>query len=583
MPFRPSTPTSRVLACVVCVTLAGVCWLGAPRLAAAEDLAAVLARPVSPGSVALLAEHATQPAAQKRLIEAVKHEDPAVRAVAARVAFVTMSKGAASALISAVAKEEHVHTGAEQVRALMALLGAPGDTIVINAVKRLGGPAAIAMADSLARARPEDIPRNLPVLIAATPKFDIPELGAALAMASVQHPTHAKDIVEAVLAAKSDGLWKTVLDRLKLTGRRVTPAAVLAGLTAAEESQRVRMLWYVVSLLGEGAPLPAEVIAAAAPRPIPANGANPANAAPAGAADLTWEAFARELFARQRGTPATKADWAGLLMLSAHKARFSDVPFVAYGWLTDAEVDAIDAVITGRRGEADKARTASRRDREKERIDKPPTQSTRTIPVFAKGLLADLMTVSGCHPPKNSAFVTRDMQMLFAAAEMKYKADGRPAGLSIVQASLSPECLAFVRAALTLTIASVDHPVLPDLTDLVLVLFMPEFFACADQAVASSRPHGADLPFATPMPLVGPTVQYPEQFRRIGMPKLDVFLRVGVSHGGCVSGVETLRGVLPAFDIEAIEAMFNAKMKPGTLGGEPIDTTITYMITFSLR
>ena len=40
--------------------------------AAAEDLAALLARPVSPGSIAMLAEHATQPAAQKRLIEAVE-------------------------------------------------------------------------------------------------------------------------------------------------------------------------------------------------------------------------------------------------------------------------------------------------------------------------------------------------------------------------------------------------------------------------------------------------------------------------------------------------------------------------------
>jgi TonB family protein len=117
----------------------------------------------------------------------------------------------------------------------------------------------------------------------------------------------------------------------------------------------------------------------------------------------------------------------------------------------------------------------------------------------------------------------------------------------------------------------------------VLVLFMPEFFACADQAVASSRPRGADLPFETPMPVIGPTVRYPEQFRRSGMPRLDVFLRVWVSHGGCVSGVETLRGVLPAFDIEAIESMVDAKMKPGTLGGEPIDSTITYMVTFSLR
>ena len=83
--------------------------------------------------------------------------------------------------------------------------------------------------------------------------------------------------------------------------------------------------------------------------------------------------------------------------------------------------------------------------------------------------------------------------------------------------------------------------------------------------------------------MTAPQVQYPEQFRRTGMPRLDVFLRVWVRRGGCVSGVETLRGVLPAFDLEAIESMFTAKMQPGTLGGEPIDSTMTYMVRFSLR
>lgn len=573
MPFSAPTSARRLLAAACGVALAGLSGLVSPRAAAAEDLTALLARPVSPGSVALLAEHATQPAAQKRLIEAVKHEDPAVRAVAARVAFVTMSKGAAPALISAVAKEEHTHTGAEQVRALMALLGAPGETIVINAVKRLGAPAAIAMADSLARNRPEDIPRHLPVLAAATPKSDMPELGAALASASVQHPTHAKAIVEAVLAAKSDDLWKAVLEPLRLTGRRVPPAALLAGLTAAEESQRVRMLWHVFTLNGEGVPLPEDVIAAAAPRSV----------AGSAAADLTWEAFARELFARQRDTPATKADWAGMLALPANKERVTTLTSFAYGWLTDAEVDAIDAV-RGERGEAGKLRSSVRRDeRDRQKAGKPPIQTTRTIPVFAKGLLTDLMTISSCQPPRNSAFVTRDLKTPFAAGELKYRPDGRAQSVSIVQASLSPECLAFVRAALSLTVASVDHPALPELTDLVLVLFTPEFLACADAPFAPAPPRGAGLAIEPPKTTSKPKVDYPAEFRRTGMPSLDVFLRVRVSHTGCVSGAETLRGVLPAFDLEAIESLFTAKMTPATVGGEPIDTTMTYTITFSLR
>ena len=157
----------------------------------------------------MLVEHASEPAVQKRLAEAVKHENPAVRAVAARAAFVTMSKGLAPALIAAVAKEEHAQTAAEQVRALMGLLGAPGDQIVLRAVTRIGGPAAIAMAESLARTRPgETSPGLLPTLC----RWRIPgELGAALATACAQHPASANEILQATLASKSPYLFEAAV------------------------------------------------------------------------------------------------------------------------------------------------------------------------------------------------------------------------------------------------------------------------------------------------------------------------------------------------------------------------------------
>lgn len=572
MPFTPPAPASRVLAVAICATVAGFCWPGVARSAAAQDLAAVLARPVSPGAIALLAGHAAEPAAQARLIEAVTHQNPAVRAVAARVAFVTLSKGAAAALGSAVAKEEHVHTGAEQVRALMALVGAPGDAVVISAVTRLGGRAALAMADALGRTRPDDLPRHLPMLVAATANFDLSELGASLATACVQHPAHAKAIVEAVLAVKSDDLWKAVLDPLHLTERRLAPAALVAGLTAAEESQRVRMLWHVFTLMDEGVQLPDDVIAAAAPRPI---------AVGATAADLTWDAFARELIARLRGAAATQADWAGLLARPAPKG-FRELPSYAYGFLTEAEANGMDTG-SGKRGEAIKVRDAALHGPRDTRRPGKPTQTTRTIPVFARGLLTDLMTVSNCRPPKSSAFMTRDMQLLFAAGEMTYEPDGRRRSHSIVQPSLSPECLAFVRGALALTIASIDHPALPELSDLVLVVFAPGFHSCADDSLAFGKPRAADLMFAGPLPESGPKVQYPEEFRGAGLPGFDVFLRAWVGRRGCISGVETLRGALPAFDFEAIEALLAAKMKPARLGGEPIDSSITYSVRFHLR
>jgi hypothetical protein len=110
MPFRPSISASRSLAVVACVTLAITITLACLPLTAADakaadakDLEALLARPMTPGSVAQLVHHVSQQATQKRLIEAVKHEDPAVRAVAARIAFVTASRGLGSGLIAALA------------------------------------------------------------------------------------------------------------------------------------------------------------------------------------------------------------------------------------------------------------------------------------------------------------------------------------------------------------------------------------------------------------------------------------------------------------------------------------------------
>ncbi len=68
--------------------------------------------------------------------------------------------------------------------------------------------------------------------------------------------------------------------------------------------------------------------------------------------------------------------------------------------------------------------------------------------------------------------------------------------------------------------------------------------------------------------------------RNSRQPDTEVYLRARVSHTGCISSAETLRSAQPGFDLEAIKALFNAKMTPATLGGQAVDTTISYSFRF---
>jgi TonB family protein len=98
-----------------------------------------------------------------------------------------------------------------------------------------------------------------------------------------------------------------------------------------------------------------------------------------------------------------------------------------------------------------------------------------------------------------------------------------------------------------------------------------------------NRLRGGDLAFEFPKRKIQPRLQYPQEYQRLGLPDTEVFLRARVSHTGCISGGETLRSAQPAFDLEALRALFEAKMSPATLGGQAVDSTISYGFRFSMN
>jgi len=88
-----------------------------PTAPARAELDALLAKPVSPGVIALLVGHLPETRAAERVIASLAHADPAVRAAAARVVYVTGLSGAGAAVRAALEAETDRSAAVEQLRA----------------------------------------------------------------------------------------------------------------------------------------------------------------------------------------------------------------------------------------------------------------------------------------------------------------------------------------------------------------------------------------------------------------------------------------------------------------------------------
>ena len=126
----------------------------------------------------------------------------------------------------------------------MGMLGEPVDKLVMRHVQRLGGPTAKAMTESLARTRPEDLVKHLPALLDAAGEADT--LGGPIAVAIIQHPAAANDILQAVLASKNVALWNRFSRRRATDTDIAFPSAMLVqALRSGEEDQRSAIVWHL--------------------------------------------------------------------------------------------------------------------------------------------------------------------------------------------------------------------------------------------------------------------------------------------------------------------------------------------------
>ena len=210
----------------------------APAPAARHDLETLLAKPVSPGVIALLLPHTGDTRAAARVTEALAHEDAAVRAAAARVAGVAPLLSAGLAVRRALDSETDRSAAAEQLRASVLLLSAGDDLSLVLAARTHG--LVDLLAETVANARG---PLALPLLDPLV-EAGLQEHREAVFIASATYGGRERlnVIGAAALRTKDTSRWSAVLSLARQPGADFAPGLLLAALGSQDSSIRAAVV-----------------------------------------------------------------------------------------------------------------------------------------------------------------------------------------------------------------------------------------------------------------------------------------------------------------------------------------------------
>jgi protein TonB len=519
--------------------------IGASPGVRAQNKQDVLAWPVSPASVALLVNEPESAGRQARLTAALGDERPVVRGVAARVVTVLHAVQQQDAVAAALAREADPAVAADLVRAMFAV-GRAADPVVNQAIDRVGGPSAIVLAELVARTKGLAVLPFVPMLVERS--RDPIGLGRALSALAVQDASARRPVAEAVVATGNADLWSAYDSALVAHRLDVGDDEWLPALRASSPVIRRRALWSVLSALSNKRGVSADVLAAAQPAPA---------APPPSADDL--EGLAREFVSRASGQ-ARRVDLAPAVLAAGDAFR----PYAA-GWLTPEEVRSIRE-----QGGGDHIKVASETPHGPE--GKPTDMPTRTFWPLAKGLVAELMGVTGCRPGRRTSY---------GAAVVEYRADGTARGIGVHE-GLDAACRRMISALSSLTLARSDHVVARQPREMLLYPLQREAVACLDgfEPGTSVPAVGGEVKSRRVTHEEEPAYTYAAMQRKAqGRVLADVI----VSEDGCPVYASVKRGLDPDLDLQALHAILQWKFAPATLSGAPIPVWVTIEVAFRLK
>jgi TonB family protein len=529
----------------------------APVAATTEPVGDAVKRPLSPGAVALLLPHASNPQVADRLEEALGHTKPDVRAVAARAAFSTRHQKLLPALTAALVTEADDTAAVEMVRAIALIAGPAGDEAAFAAIARLGDPAATAWLDVVGRTRaPDALTRLVPLGEAA---------GEALLGLASTHP----DVVVAALAPlpTEPGLEPAYLAMIARADRATTPTpwpVIAAGLKASPAVRRsvVRML---LRRQARQAALPPE-----------APGALDGVRALVTAAEDPWLAMVFELVRRGERTDSAPTPLgpaiAAIDPAKVPNGAWSDV------WLRRLAASEESAL---------RARVPELPPRDQwEGEPRPPARGAPVVPTappsglvirmmrpVAPTLAADLAALTGC------AYAAHQV----VAVEVAFKPTGQvrevfaPVGVGVARCGRAAQLLA------TLDLAGGSAPLPPGRADLLMIGFRPEDADCprrpASLRIKGARPGGR---VRAPRKIRNVQPVYPQEMQDGRIQGMTI-IEATISTAGCVAEATVLTGPHPTLNAAALAAVSIWRYEPTLLDDKPVPVIMTVTVNFALQ
>jgi TonB family protein len=524
-----------------------------------EELQQALAKPLSPGSVAMLVDYGATSETQKRLVGALQDTRPETRAAGARVVNVLGANALVPELLRALEAEKDRDAAGEELRGLAVLGGPRWDSALFAAASRLRGELIGGLADVFARrwnGGPEARAGGSP-----SPRVD-PQTGLRGSAAGSASLTQA---VVGAIRAKDEALLEVALRVAQTTKTDVDPGALSTGLQIEVPRFRETVCWHIALIDPER--LPSDV-----------------KEKVTSSADDTGSSFACEVAARVLGRPAREmGDWMTKLGEEGTK-RVPIVPVVLMH-LTPGERQMLSQARTG---------TADQLDRYLERKSpEPPLPRERSahspaeepalgrlldLTGFPRGFVADVLATTGCgHTPSED----------WAAAEVSYGEDGRPRAMSPMAGLEGREkCQRAARLLLRTSLAPAHGTTELGGKLVVLVRLDRDFVECSasrtiGQWSGEEWPRAVGGQIREPKKTRNVSPVYPESAKREHKQGV-VILEAVVSPSGCITSLEVIRSAHPALNAAAMRAASDWRYTPTLLDGRPVPVIMTITVNFRL-